>query len=44
MEDAKIECRYLQETKVHVGEHFCMFSVEQLPEGDFAIVCLSHSD
>jgi hypothetical protein len=43
-EEAKTECRLLQNMRVHVGEHYCELSVEELPKGTFAIVCLSHPD
>jgi hypothetical protein len=43
-EEAKAELQILQGMKVHVGGHFCELSIEELPEGDFAIVCLSHPD
>lgn len=41
---AESECRILESFGVHVGSHSCRFSVEELPEGEFAIVCLSHPD
>ena len=41
---AKGERDLLCEMQVHVGPHYCEFSVEELPEGDFALVCLSHPD
>jgi hypothetical protein len=44
VEEAKAECGFLQGMKVRVGEHYCELSVEQLPGGNFAIVCLSHPD
>jgi hypothetical protein len=44
LEEAKAECQCLRAMKVRVGEHSCDLSVEELPEGDFAIVCLSHPD
>jgi hypothetical protein len=34
----------LQTAHVHVGQHFCEFSIEELPEGDFAIVCAEHPE
>lgn len=50
--DWKIALRELAESellilcamRVHVGSHYCEFSVEELPEGAFAIVCLSHPE
>jgi hypothetical protein len=41
---AESELRILRDMRVHVGSHYCEFSVEELPEGEFAIVCLSHPD
>lgn len=38
------ECRFLDGLGVRVRDHCCAFSVEVLPEGDFAIVCLSHPE
>jgi hypothetical protein len=35
---------FLQDKRVQVDGHRCQFSVEELPEGQFAIVCLSHPD
>ena len=40
---AEAERLNLEQMSVYVGEHHCDFSVEALPEGGFAIVCLSHS-
>jgi hypothetical protein len=34
----------LQNALVHVGPHYCEFSIEELPEGDFAIVCAEHPE
>ena len=41
---ANIECDILRGMRVHIGSHNCEFSVEELPEGEFAIVCLFHPD
>jgi hypothetical protein len=42
---AQRECEILQGMHVKVGyHHYCEFSVEELHEGEFAIVCLSHPD
>jgi hypothetical protein len=42
---AQRECEILQGLRVRVGyHHHCEFSVEELPEGEFAIVCLTHPD
>lgn len=43
-EEANYQCRTLRGVDVHVGPHYCEFSVEELPNGEFAIVCLSHPD
>src|SRR5580692_7727337 len=32
-DDAKRERDYLEKMNVHVGDHYCKFSVEELPEG-----------
>jgi hypothetical protein len=41
---AESELRILRGMRVHVGSHYCEFSVEELPDGAFAIVCLSHPE
>ena len=41
-EIAESECQILRRMRVHVGSHYCNFSVEELPNSEFAIVCLSH--
>ena len=41
---ADAERHFLQRKRVHLGEHYCQFSVEALPGGEFSIVCLSHPD
>jgi hypothetical protein len=41
---ADVEVTNLQWQRVFVGQHFCRFSVEELPEGKFAVVCLDHTD
>jgi hypothetical protein len=43
-EYAETELRTLAEMRIHVGPHYCEFSLEELPEGEFAIVCLSHPE
>jgi hypothetical protein len=43
-EHAEMELRILAAMRVHVGPHYCEFSLEELPEGEFAIVCLSHPE
>ena len=40
---AEIERDNLQRMHVHVGLHYCEFSVEGLPNNEFGIVCLSHT-
>jgi hypothetical protein len=39
---AEWECCFLRGMDVHVYAHRCDFSVETLPEGDLAVVCLTH--
>lgn len=41
---AESELRILSNMRVRVGTHFCTLSVEELPEGEFTIVCLSHTE
>jgi hypothetical protein len=41
---AESELRILRDMRVHIGSHYCEFSVEELPDGAFAIVCLSHPE
>jgi hypothetical protein len=40
--EADGELMILRRFRVHVGSHYCDFSIEPLPEGKVAIVCLSH--
>ncbi len=42
--EAEYERGFLENSRVHVGEHYCAFSVEELPEGQFAIVCITHPE
>ena len=42
--EANAELRILAGSGVFVGQHFCKFSVEELPEGAFAIVCSTHPE
>ena len=44
VEEAEGERQCLKAMKVRVGVHSCEFSIEELPEGNFAIVCLAHPD
>jgi hypothetical protein len=44
LESAQAELRILQGLAVHVGLHRCEFSIEELPDGEFAIVCLAHEN
>lgn len=37
-----MDCAMLRTASVSVGTHFCDFSVEELPSGQFAIICASH--
>jgi hypothetical protein len=39
---ADVELLILERMGVSVGQHFCQFSVEELPEGEFALVCRNH--
>lgn len=41
---AESELRILREMNVHVGQHYCEFTVEELREGGFAIICPSHPE
>jgi hypothetical protein len=41
---AESELRILTDMRVHVGLHYCEFAVEELPEGEFAIICPSHPE
>ena len=41
---AEPELRILRDMRVHVGSHYCEFSIEELLDGAFAIVCLSHPE
>ena len=42
--EADLDCERLRRMRVHVGAHYCEFGVEELPEGDFTLVCFSHPD
>lgn len=42
--EAESQCKVLHSIRVHVGEHFCTFTVEELPGGEFAVVCLNHPE
>jgi hypothetical protein len=43
--EAHFSCNELNtQIRPHVGSHYCEFSVEQLSEFEYAIVCLSHPD
>lgn len=41
-EQAAAECVRLNQGRVHVGSHCCAFAVDQLPQGDFGIICACH--
>jgi hypothetical protein len=41
---AESELKILTDMCVHVGSHYCEFAVEELPEGEFAIICPSHPE
>jgi hypothetical protein len=34
----------LEQMDVHLGEHYCVFSIEKLSTGECAIACLDHPD
>jgi hypothetical protein len=38
-EMAAADCVRLNQIQVRFGSHCCAFAVDQLPEGDFAIIC-----
>jgi hypothetical protein len=44
LEEAEPELQYLRNCRVHIGSHYCEFSIEELPGGEFAVVCLSHPE
>lgn len=39
---AESDCRNFNSLDVHVGMHRCSFAVDDLPEGDFGIICICH--
>ena len=41
---ADVECDILRRMRVHVDAHYCEFSVEELRDGEFAVVCTTHPD
>jgi len=41
---ADYECRLLNGIHVRVREHLCAFTVEELPDAQFAVVCLAHPE
>jgi hypothetical protein len=41
---AESELRILSEMHVHIGPHYCELAIEELPEGEFAIVCPAHPE
>jgi hypothetical protein len=41
-EQAAADCVKLNQGRVHVGSHCCAFAVDQLPQGDFGIICACH--
>jgi hypothetical protein len=41
-EQAAVDCMKLNQGQVHVGSHCCAFAVDQLPQGDFGIICACH--
>lgn len=42
--EADYQCNELRGMHVHVGQHICDFAIEELPEGDNAIMCAAHPD
>jgi hypothetical protein len=40
-DEAEMHCRDLTRLQAHVGPHYCEFSVQELPEGAFAIASLA---
>lgn len=42
-DEAEMECKTLNRLNVHVGTHLCNFSVEELPSGEFAVICADHA-
>jgi hypothetical protein len=42
--EAEFQCDELRRANVHVGSHYCEFSLEKLPDADFVIVCLTHPE
>lgn len=44
VQEAESECLTLNKLRVHVGEHSCEFSIEELPKGGFVVVCASHPE
>jgi hypothetical protein len=41
---ADTHCGTLRTLGVHAGEHLCIFVVEELADGGFAIVCATHPE
>jgi hypothetical protein len=41
-EMAAADCVRLNKVQVRFGSHCCAFAVDQLPEGDYAIICACH--
>lgn len=41
-EQALADCLILNRSQVYVGSHCCAFAVDQLPQGDFGIICACH--
>jgi hypothetical protein len=41
-EIAESDLRILTSMRVRVGDHYCDFAIEELPEGGFAIICPAH--
>lgn len=39
---AAADCVRLNQRRVQIGSHCCAFAVDQLPEGDFGIICACH--
>jgi len=39
---AAADCVRLNQGRFHFGSHRCAFAVDQLPEGNFGIICACH--
>jgi hypothetical protein len=39
---AVTDCMHLNRQRLKIGAHCCAFTVEELPAGDFCIICICH--